>query len=48
MNRKMYRIWFKLGIDGIDSCVDSTDLETIQKVWDMLHEAGFYMINPRP
>ena len=44
----MYRIWFKLELGGIEACADSTDLETIQKVWDRLHEAGFYMMSERP
>lgn len=44
----MYRIWFKLELGGIEACTDSTDLETIQKVWDRLHEAGFYMMSERP
>ena len=44
----MYRIWFKLELGGIEASADSTDLETIQKVWDRLHEAGFYMMSARP
>ena len=44
----MYRIWFKLELGGIEASTDSTVLETIQKVWDTLYEAGFYMMSQRP
>ena len=44
----MYEIWFKSEPGGIDASADSRDLETIQKIWDTLYEAGFHMISVRP